>query len=200
MKPTGVWVAIGVAFGVLVSVVNNTGFDVPTNTAIAPLEVLSYLIGVGWPWATFAVVAGWHARRHGASRPVAVLAATAGLAAAVVGYYAADDAFGAYDFWNESHYDLRFWLIGAAVTGPPLGLVGTFVGPTLLGRAAALVVPAMAIVDTRMRLSPFDKPIRSATSTAVLVVAAIVALVIIARPRALARVAAEPAQRHTSGG
>jgi hypothetical protein len=160
---------VGAGFGVLVVALNHAE---PT-----PLRSLSIVTGGGAGWATFGILmAAWWRRRL----VLSVAAAFFALAAAVAAYYVADavaaDSPLAHDF-----PDLRFWILGALVVGPPLGLLGWRArrDDTWLGLAAMLIAPLGFAVESAIYLdgfewlSPLERAVRLTIIGAALAVAAI---------------------------
>lgn len=121
----------GAGFGLVVVALNHAE---PT-----PLRSLSLVSGGGAAWATFGILmAAWWRRRL----VLSVAAATFALAAAVAAYYVAD-AVAANSPLAHDLGEMRFWILGALVVGPPLGLVGWRArrDDTWPGLAAMLVAP-----------------------------------------------------------
>lgn len=161
---------VGAGFGVVVVALNRAE---PT-----PLRLLSIVSGGGAGWATFGILmAAWWRRRL----VLSVAAATSSLAAAVAAYYVADavaaDSPLAHDFG-----EMRLWILGALVVGPPLGFVGWRArrDDTWLGLAALLVAPlgfaaesAIYLADFEW-LSPLERAVRLTTIGAALAVTAMV--------------------------
>lgn len=133
-------------FGVLVVALN--------HAETTPLRSLSIVTGGGAGWATFGILmAAWWRRRL----VLSVAAATLALAAAVAAYYVADavaaDSPLAHDF-----PDLRFWILGALVVGPPLALLGWRArrDDTWLGLVAMTIAPLGFAAESAIYLDGFE--------------------------------------------
>jgi hypothetical protein len=122
---------VGACFGVVVVALNHAD---PT-----PLRMLSIVTGGGAGWAAFGILmAAWWRRRL----VLSIAAATVALAAAVTAYYVADSVpFGT----PLALYfpEMGFWIVGALLVGPPLGLLGwrARLDETWLGLVAMLLAP-----------------------------------------------------------
>jgi len=146
---------VGAAFGVVVVALNHAE---PT-----PLRSLSIVTGGGAGWATFGIlIAAWWRRRL----VLSIAAATFALAAAVATYYVADSVpFGTplALYFQE----MRFWILGALVVGPPLGLLGWRArrDDTWPGLAAILIAPLGFAGESAMYLDGFEwlSPLERAT-------------------------------------
>lgn len=171
----------GAGFGVVVVALN--------HAESAPLRSLAMVSGGGAAWATFGIaMAAWW-RRLAPS----VAAATFALAAAVAAYYVADAAAAGSPL-SQDFGDLGFWIVGALVVGPPLGLVGWRArhDGTWLGLAAMLVVPVGFAAESAIYLDGFAwlSPRERVTRLAIVVAAlAVVAMMVARRLR--------PARRRT---
>ena len=118
------------------------------------MRSLSIVTGGGAGWATFGILmAAWWRRRL----VLSVAAAFFALAAAVAAYYVADgvaaDSPLAHDF-----PDLRFWILGALVVGPPLGLLGWRArrDDTWLGLVAMVIAPLGFAAESAIYLNGFE--------------------------------------------
>lgn len=132
-------------------------------------QAISAALGTGWAWAVAAVLAGWIVTsRSGLGRLRWAAVAGAGvLVLAVLGYYASDYAYDRSSSSVSSQQlppgmpipdplatawaDARFWLMGALLTGPALGVLGALTrrnGRTAL--LAALAVPLLPIAELTM--------------------------------------------------
>ncbi len=160
---------VGAAFGVVV---------VASNHAESPLlRSLSIVIGGGAGWATFGILmAAWWRRRL----VLSVAAAFFSLAAAVVAYYVADSVAAGSPLADDFQ-DLRFWILGALVVGPPLGLLGWRArrDGTWLGLVAMVVAPlgfaaeSATYLDGFEWLSPLERAARLTIIGAALAVVAV---------------------------
>lgn len=136
----------GAGFGVLVVALNHAD--------PALLRALSLVTGGGAAWAAFGILmAVWWRRRL----VLAIAAAIASLAAAVVAYYVAD-ALAADSPLVHDLGSMRFWIVGAAVVGTPLGWAGWRArrDDTWLGLAAMLVAPFGFAAESLIYLSGFE--------------------------------------------
>lgn len=137
---------VAAGFGVVVVALNHAE---PT-----PLRSLSIVTGGGAGWATFGILmAAWWRRRL----VLSVAAATVALAVAVAAYYLADSVpFGT----PLALYvpEMRFWVLGALVVGPPLGLLGWRArrDDTWLGLAAMLIAPLGFAGESAIYLHGFE--------------------------------------------
>ena len=137
---------VGAGFGVVVVALN--------HAEQTPLRLLSIVTGGGAGWATFGILmAAWWRRRL----VLSIAAATVALAAAVAAYYLADSVpFGT----PLALYvpEMRFWMLGALVVGPPLGLVGWRArrDDTWLGLAAMLIAPLGFAGESAIYLDGFE--------------------------------------------
>lgn len=160
---------VGAGFGTFVVALNHAE---PT-----PLRSLAVVSGGGAAWATFGILmATWWRRRL----VLSVAAATFSLMSAVAAYYVADavaaDSPLAHDF-----HEMRFWILGALVVGPPLGLLGWRArrDDTWLGLTAMLSVPlgfaveSVIYLDGFEWLSPLERAARLTIVGAALAVAAL---------------------------
>ena len=160
---------VGAGFGVVVVALN--------HAESTPLRSLSIVTGGGAGWATFGILmAAWWRRRL----VLSVAAAFFALAAAVAAYYVADavaaDSPLAHDF-----PDLRFWILGALVVGPPLGLLGWRArrDDTWLGLVAMVIAPLGFAAESVIylggfeRLSPLERAARLTIIGAALAVVAV---------------------------
>jgi len=147
--------AIGAAFGVTTSLVNNVpdilgevGQSHSEDSAATWTAIfVSLILDSGWAWAAVAFALGWiTASRVGPAR-VAVVAAQAGavgLIVATVAYYTADLAFGIEVYWPTVGY----WLLRAVVFGLPLGVAGALARrPGVVGLLAGLILPLGAAMN-----------------------------------------------------
>jgi hypothetical protein len=145
----------GRVFGVVVVMFNHAE---PT-----PLRVLSIVIGGGAGWAAFGILmAAWWRRRL----VLSIAAATFALAAAVAAYYVADSV--PYDTPLALYFpEMRFWILGALVVGPPPGLLGWRArgDGTWLGLAALLIAPLGFAAESAIYLDGFEwlSPLERAT-------------------------------------
>ena len=137
---------VGAGFGVVVVALN--------HAESSPLRSLPIVTGGGAGWATFGILmAAWWRRRL----VLSVAAAFFALAAAVAAYYVADavaaDSPLAHDF-----PDLRFWILGALVVGPPLGLLGWRArrDDTWLGLVAMVIAPLGFAAESAIYLNGFE--------------------------------------------
>jgi hypothetical protein len=136
----------GAGFGVLVVALN--------HAESPPLRSLSIVTGGGAGWATFGILmAAWWRRRL----VLSVAAAFVALAAAVAAYYVADAVAADSPLAHELQ-DLRFWILGAVVVGPPLGLLGWRArrDDTWLGLVAMIVAPLGFAAESAIYLDGFE--------------------------------------------
>jgi hypothetical protein len=143
-------------------------------------EFCSLILDAGWVWAAAAVLAGWLVSRH--ARPASGLSrgAAAGgsaLVFATAAYYGTDLLFDGGGGWGPA---TRYWLVGSALLGPPLGLAGALTGrPGPVGVVAALIVPAGAALQMALLPPPPDsrmaQPVQHSVWIAAVVVTAVVA-------------------------
>jgi hypothetical protein len=160
---------VGAGFGAVVVALN--------HAEPSPLRSLSIVSGGGAGWATFGILmAAWWRRRL----VLSIAAATFALAAAVAAYYVADavadDSPLSHDF-----RDMRYWIIGALVVGPPLGLLGWRArrDDTWPGLAAMVIAPlgfageSAIYLDGYEWLSPLERAVRLTIIGAALAVAAV---------------------------
>lgn len=163
----------GAGFGVVVVALNHAGST--------PLRSLSIVTGGGAGWATVGIlVAAWWRRRLALS----VVAAFLALAAAVTAYYVAD-AVAADSPLAEDISDLRFWILGALVVGPPLGLVGWRArrDDTWFGLVARVVAPVGFVAESALYLDGFEwlSPVERAARLTIIGVALAVVAVMVGR-------------------
>ena len=141
-----VTVLVGAAFGVVV---------VALNHAESPLlRSLSVVSGGGAAWATFGILtAAWWRRRL----VLSVAAAFCALTAAVTAYYVAD-AVAAGSPLAHDFQDLRFWILGALVVAPPLGLLGWRArrDGTWIGLVAMVIAPLGFAAESAIYLDGFE--------------------------------------------
>ncbi len=164
---------VGAGFGVVVVALNHAE---PT-----PLRSLSIVCGGGAAWATFGILmAAWWRRRL----VLSIAAATVALAAAVAAYYVADavaaDSPLAHDF-----REMRFWILGALVVGPPLGLLGWRArrDDTWLGLVGMLIAPLGFAGESALYLDGFEwlSPLERAARLTIIGGALAVAAVMVGR-------------------
>ncbi|MEV7602839.1 hypothetical protein AB0O91_36260 [Kitasatospora sp. NPDC089797] len=195
MRPSCLSLALSLASGLAVGV-----FGPLLEASGNPVgHVASVVLVAGWMYALLAFGVGWAAR----SKVGAALRAWVVLVVAVVSYYVTkavlgdfrvpdfnDPADGAVVFgWNEFLSMIGVWCVFAAVLGPLCGLAG-YLSRTgsgslrpLLRLPPRLLVPALVIVETTMRLAyesdtgP-DAPVVCAVWTVTRALAAAVALVV----------------------
>ena len=137
---------IGAGFGVVVVVLN--------HAEPIPLRSLSIVSGGGAGWATFGIlIAAWWRRRL----VLSIAAATLALVAAVAAYYVAD-AVAANSALAHDVGEMRFWIAGALVVGPPLGLLGWCArrDDTWPGLAARLIPPLGFAAESAIYLDGFE--------------------------------------------
>lgn len=134
----------GVGYGVTTSALNalSSPFGELAGTWLqSGLRVLSTMTGAGWAWAALAVAAGWSSR----SRRWGAAAGALALVAATTAYYGLDNVLREEPVVDS---DILLWSAGAALLGPPLGVIGAYLGrPGPLGLLAALTVPVGAGVQ-----------------------------------------------------
>ncbi|CAN7545205.1 DUF6518 family protein [Terrabacter sp. LjRoot27] len=108
------------------------------------LRVVSTFMGAPWAWALFGLVLGYAVPTVRAS----ALTATGGLLVAVLAWYLAKAAVGITPWleWDA----IALWSAAAILAGPVLGLLGHLARrPTWTALPAALVAPALMVVDAR---------------------------------------------------
>ena len=147
---------VGAGFGVVVVALN--------HAESTPLRSLSLITGGGAGWATFGILmAAWWRRRLALS----IAAATVALAAAVAAYYVVDEGLFGNPLTALYLREMRFWILGALVVGPPLGLVGWRArrDDTWLGLLAVLISPLGFAVESAIYLhgSVWLSPLERAT-------------------------------------
>ena len=163
------WTVAGPVAGVLLGVVDSAVNHVPVmlgevGTARAErggwsqaAEFASLILDAGWAWAATAVLAGWLVSRHPRPAPAVWRGALAGglaLVFATSAYYGADLVFDGGAWWGMA---TRYWLVGSLVFGPPLGAVGALIRrPGPIATAAALLVPAGAVLQMLLLPPPPD--------------------------------------------
>lgn len=164
---------VGAGFGVVVVALNHAE---PT-----PLRSLSIVCGGGAGWATFGIlVAAWWRRRL----VLSIAAATFALAAAVAAYYVADAV--ASDSPLALYLrEMRFWILGALVVGPPLGLLGWRArrDGTWLGLVAMLIAPLGFAGESAIYLDGFEwiSPLERAARLTIIGTALAVAAMMVGR-------------------
>jgi hypothetical protein len=153
------WVAgpvAGLTLGAVDSVVNHVPVllgEVGTARAersgwSQAAEFASLILDAGWAWAATAVLVGWLVSRDVRSAVGMLRGALAGGLALVVAtttYYGVDLLFDGGPWWGMA---IRYWLIGSACLGPPLGVAGALIRrPGPVGTFAVLLVPAGAALQ-----------------------------------------------------
>ncbi|NUO89512.1 MAG: hypothetical protein HOQ18_01570 [Dermatophilaceae bacterium] len=169
-------VALGAGSVVLGALASGYGpLSLRPDPGVVWLRYLSGWLGAPWAWGLLGLALGWAAGRAVS----AMVTATAGLLVAVLAYYVAKAAVGITPSldWNST----RVWCVAALVTGPVLGVLGHVARrPRWSTLPAALVGPALMAVDSRRTLASAG-PTRPGADVAVLVAAAVVAAVLVAR-------------------
>ncbi|QNN54259.1 DUF6518 family protein [Nocardioides mesophilus] len=125
-------------------------------------------------------MAAWWRRRL----VLSVAAAFFALAAAVAAYYVADATAAGSPIVDEVS-DLRFWIVGALVVGPPLGLLGWRArrDDTWLGLVAMVVAPLGFAAESAIYLDGFEwlSPLERAVRVAIIGTALAVVAVLVGR-------------------
>jgi hypothetical protein len=164
---------VGAGFGVVVVALN--------HAESTPLRSLSIVTGGGAAWATFGILmAAWWRRRL----VLSVAAAFYALVAAVAAYYVAD-AVAADSPLASDFPDLRFWILGALVVGPPLGLLGWRArrDGTWLGLVAMVIAPLGFAAESAIYLNGFEwlSPLERAARLTIIGAALAVVAVMVGR-------------------
>jgi hypothetical protein len=164
--------AIGAAFGLTTSLVNNVPGILgevgqphsEDSSATWTAIFASLILDSGWAWAAVAFAVGWLTAPPPGPARVAVVAAQAGavgLIVATMAYYATDLLFDIDIYWPTVGY----WLLRAVVFGLPLGVAGALAHrPSILGLICALTVPLGAA--TNMVLFPLESGVPGESSAA----------------------------------
>ena len=169
-------VAMGAGSVVLGALASGYGpLSLLPDPGVVWLRYVSGWLGAPWAWGLLGMALGWTAGRV----VPAMALATAGLVVAVLTYYVAKSAVAITSGvdWETT----RFWCMAALVTGPVLGLLG-HVGrrPRWVALPAALVAPALMALNARRSLAS-PGPTRPGADVAVLVAAAALTIVLVAR-------------------
>jgi hypothetical protein len=145
-------------------------------------EFGSLILDAGWAWAAAAALVGWLVSQHATARQTSGLwrSAAAGGSAlifATAAYYGTDLLFDGGGWWGMA---TRYWLVGSALLGPPLGLAGALTRrPGPVGKVATLVVPAGAALQMALLPPPPDsrmaQPVRYSVWIAAVVTAVVTA-------------------------
>lgn len=164
---------VGAGFGVVVVALN--------HAEATPLRWLSIVTGGGAGWATFGILmAAWWRRRLVLSAAAAFFA----LAVAVAAYYFAD-AVAANSPLAHDLGEMRFWILGAFVVGPLLGLVGWRArrDDTWPGLAAMVVAPLGFAAESAIYLDGFEwlSPLERAARLTIIGTALAVVAVMVGR-------------------
>ena len=144
------------------------------ETGILWLQYLSAALGSGWAWALFAFALGFTAPTAG----VAIGRGVAGLLVADAAYYVAKAIVGITD--GVATTALVVGAVMALVVGPVMGWLGHLARrPGWLGLAAALAVPVVMVLDSRLRpAGPSSGPVPLSTIVGVAAVLLVGALVL----------------------
>ena len=182
-------VALAVAVGVASFLSNITSTEQLSGQADVVLAArwsFSLIVNAGAVWAALSVAAGysvrswWMAAVSGAVVPTLALLVHYG-AGAVTGWLGAVTWAG----------DNLMWFAAAVLLGPPLGLIGYAARrPTGVGMAAALVVPAGAVLQPVIMGTlrwdgsvPWPNALAGFVSSVVLIVAGVAGVCVLARMR-----------------
>ncbi|CAB4887328.1 unannotated protein [freshwater metagenome] len=182
-------VALAAAVGMVSFLSNITSTEQLSGQADVVLAArwsLSRIVNAGAVWAGLSVAAGYFVR----SRWAAAVSGAAAPTMALLVHYSA----GAVTGWLGTVTwagDNLTWFAAAALLGPPLGLIGYAARrPTGVGMAAALVVPAGAvlrpIVLGTLRWDgsvPWPNALAGLVSSVVLIVAGVAGVCVIGRMR-----------------
>ncbi|MFB7256812.1 hypothetical protein [Streptomyces nojiriensis] len=119
--------------------------------------ILGLVFHGGWPWACYAFLVGFFRR----SRTESAILSSLGLTCAVVAYYVVKDisptvpaGLEAGAFTQVSYSAILFWGVAAFVLGAPVGILGNLARASgAAGLTFRLIVPAMALLETYVRLT-----------------------------------------------
>jgi hypothetical protein len=146
-------------------------------------EFGSLILDSGWAWAAAAVAVGWLVSDRARPLLVAALSGAVTLLVATVVYDGLENYY-----FSEGGSVRTFWLVGAALLGPPLGLAGAAIRrPGPVGTLASLVVPAGAALNMVLVPPPAESLVARPVMWLVWVAAAVAAVLVVRARWAAAR-------------